>query len=45
MENKAFPAQIEKIVAAGTATLAFQQHGPHLPGHGLASTVFVLKKQ
>ena len=45
MEDPAFPAKVEEVVAAGTADLLLREHGPHLPGIGLDATVYVLRKR
>ncbi|MEM1160225.1 MAG: methyltransferase domain-containing protein [Pseudomonadota bacterium] len=44
MQDPAFPAKVDEVIANGTGTLLFREHGPHLPGIGLESTVFVLQK-
>jgi predicted TPR repeat methyltransferase len=45
LAEPAFPSKIERLVAAGSARLIFQEHGPHLPGIGLEATVYVLEKR
>jgi predicted TPR repeat methyltransferase len=42
LEDPRFPAKIDEHIAKG-AKLVFQEHGPHIPGIGLSSTVYVLK--
>lgn len=42
LEDPRFPSKIAEHIAKG-AELVFQQHGPHIPGIGLSSTVYVLK--
>lgn len=42
LEDPRFPAKIAEHIANG-AKLVFQEHGPHIPGIGLSSTVYVLK--
>ncbi len=37
--------RINEYVDAGGAEILFKEHGAHLPGIGLGSTVFVLKKR
>ncbi|MEM7189226.1 MAG: methyltransferase domain-containing protein [Pseudomonadota bacterium] len=44
MEDVSFPEKVDEVVANGTGMLLFREHGPHLPGIGLESTVFVLQK-
>ncbi|MEM9139460.1 MAG: methyltransferase domain-containing protein [Pseudomonadota bacterium] len=39
-----YEAKIDQVIAAGTATSAFREHGPHLPGIGLECTVYALRK-
>lgn len=39
-----YDGRIQTHVQAGTMRLTFQQHGEHLPGIGLKSTVYVLEK-
>jgi predicted TPR repeat methyltransferase len=39
-----FPAKVEAVLTAGTATCLHRAHGPHLPGIGLEATVYVLQK-
>lgn len=43
--EEGFGKAMESVVDAGRATLEFQEHGEHLPGIGLRSTVYVLRKQ
>ena len=45
LEETAFPERADDAVASGTAELAFREHGDHLPGIGLRSTVYVLRKR
>lgn len=40
-----FPGRVDRLVADGTAELAFREHGPHLPGIGLEATVYVLRRR
>ncbi len=44
LAEPAFPGHVERLLAEGAAELAFREHGPHLPGIGLAATVYVLRK-
>lgn len=44
LEDPAYTAKIDEVVGAGTAREVFREHGPHLPGIGLESTVIVLRK-
>lgn len=39
-----FPARVARAVEAGEALSRFEEHGPHLPGMNLKSTVYVLEK-
>ncbi len=40
-----YPGRVIDVVDGGAAELMFKEHGPHLPGIGLESTVFVLRKR
>ncbi len=40
-----YPQRVEDLIAGGAADLVFREHGPHLPGIDLESTVHVLKKR
>jgi predicted TPR repeat methyltransferase len=42
LDDPRFPAKTAEHIAKG-AELVVQEHGPHIPGIGLSSTVFVLK--
>ncbi len=42
LEDPRFPAKTTEHMANG-ADLVFEEHGPHIPGIGLSSTVYVLK--
>ncbi len=44
LSDPAFPAMVDDIVASGAARMIFREHGAHLPGTGLESTVFVLRR-
>lgn len=44
LADPAYPAKIHECVSDGTATVVFEEHGPHLPGLGVESTVFVLRR-
>lgn len=44
LEDPSYARKIEQVIADGTAEQAFREHGPHLPGIGLESTVIVLRK-
>jgi predicted TPR repeat methyltransferase len=44
LENPGFEARISEHVDCGAAGLIFKQHGPHLPGIGLKSQVYVMRK-
>lgn len=39
-----YPGRINNQLDCGAAQLLFREHGEHLPGIGMESTVFVLKK-
>ena len=39
-----FPAELDAIEADGSATVAFREHGDHLPGAGIEGLVVVLVK-
>ena len=45
LEHPEFPGKVAEVTGAGTADLVFEEHGEHLPGIGLRSTVYVLKKR
>lgn len=45
LEEAPYPGKVEEVIAAGHAELAFSEHGDHLPGIGLRSTVYVLRKR
>ncbi|MED5397617.1 MAG: class I SAM-dependent methyltransferase [Actinomycetota bacterium] len=40
-----FPAELDAIEADGLATVAFREHGDHLPGAGIEGWVVVLVKE
>ena len=44
LEEAEFPAAISAIIKAGEADLAFDEYGEHLPGIGLQSRVYVLRR-
>ena len=44
LEDPAYASKIDQILSDGAAEQAFREHGPHLPGIGLESTVLVLRK-
>jgi len=44
LQDPAFEARIAENIDTGTARLLFKEHGDHLPGIGLQSTVYVLEK-
>ena len=43
-DEGAFPAELDAIEADGVATVAFREHGEHLPGAGIDGWVIVLVK-
>ncbi|MCA8868052.1 MAG: class I SAM-dependent methyltransferase [Rhodobacteraceae bacterium] len=44
LQDPSFEARIAENVDTGFARLLFKEHGPHLPGIDLKSTVYVLEK-
>ncbi len=44
LSDPAFEGRMHAALAAGRAELVSQEHGPHLPGKGLMSTVYVLRR-
>jgi predicted TPR repeat methyltransferase len=44
LADPAYPAKIREHTSAGAAEVVFEEHGPHLPGLGVESTVFVLRR-
>ncbi|MEM9063159.1 MAG: methyltransferase domain-containing protein [Pseudomonadota bacterium] len=44
LEDPSYVAKIEQVVADRVVEQVFREHGPHLPGIGLQSTVVVLRK-
>ncbi len=44
LADPAFPAKVREHDTNGTATVVFEEHGPHLPGLGVESTVYVLRR-
>ncbi|MBW4708787.1 methyltransferase domain-containing protein [Roseobacter sp. YSTF-M11] len=44
LEDKCNEARINEWLDCGAARLHFREHGPHLPGIGLGSNVYVLEK-
>ena len=44
LEDTAYQAKLQDIVKTGGCVEVFREHGPHLPGIGLESTVIVLRK-
>lgn len=45
LEDSAYASKIEQVISDGQAEQVFREHGPHLPGIGLESTVIVLRKR
>lgn len=45
LEDPAYASKIEQVISDGQAEQVFREHGPHLPGIGLESTVIVLRKR
>ncbi len=44
LENPENAAKVTEYVTGGRAKLLFEEHGPHLPGIGLGSNVYVMAK-
>ncbi len=44
MEDPSYEAEIERLIAAGTAEMAFKEYGEHLPGRGIKAFVIILQK-
>lgn len=44
LQDQAYLNKLDQVIKDGIAQQAFRQHGPHLPGIGLESTVIVLRK-
>ena len=44
MATPGFVAKVNDWVDCGAARLLMSEHGPHIPGKGLGSTIFVLRK-
>ena len=44
LEDAAYLTKLEEVLKNGAAEEVFREHGPHLPGIGLESTVIVLRK-
>ncbi|MDU8911558.1 class I SAM-dependent DNA methyltransferase [Aestuariicoccus sp. MJ-SS9] len=44
LEDPSYQARVEALMADGTVTERFREHGPHLPGRDLNATVYVLEK-
>ena len=44
LTDPAYPAKVSQHSATRTATVVFEEHGPHLPGLGVESTVYVLRR-
>lgn len=44
LDDQSYVKKLEDIIQAGTATLLFKQHGPHLPEKGMGSEVIILRK-
>lgn len=45
LEEAPYPDRATALVSGGVAELLHREHGPHLPGIGLESTIYVLKKR
>ncbi len=44
LEDPAFAARVESVIAEGRFRELFREHGDHLPGKDMKSTVYVLEK-
>lgn len=44
LDEKIYEQKIEKLAAEGSAEIAFEEYGDHLPGHDLKAKVIVLRK-
>ncbi|MGB8621840.1 MAG: methyltransferase type 11, partial [Paracoccaceae bacterium] len=44
LQDHAYTAALARHLADGSAVKLFEENGPHLPGAGLNSTVYVLEK-
>ena len=44
LQDDSYKQTIAQLAAANIATIVFQEYGDHLPGIGLNSLIFVLKK-
>ncbi len=45
LKDPAFECCVSNHTDCGTFQLLFKEHGPHLPGTGMESTVYVMRKQ
>lgn len=45
LADPAYPAKVQHHASVGTAEVVFEEHGPHLPGLGVGSTVYVLRRR
>ncbi|MBW4983371.1 class I SAM-dependent methyltransferase [Mameliella sp. CS4] len=45
LEDPDFEALVDRRVADGSLTQLFREHGPHLPGKNIESTVYVVEKK
>ncbi|MEM7743784.1 MAG: methyltransferase domain-containing protein [Pseudomonadota bacterium] len=43
LAERSFPLHVFELIECRAANLLFKEHGPHLPGTGLESTVYVLE--
>ncbi len=44
LEDPSFTGKIDDLIKSGAVVECFREHGDHLPGIGLGSTVYVLQK-
>lgn len=44
LEDPAYPGRLDTLASDGTVRVIFEEHGPHLPGIGIGSRVYVLER-
>ncbi|MDF2231959.1 methyltransferase domain-containing protein [Albimonas sp. CAU 1670] len=45
LSDRSYEGRLREWCDSGQVELAFKKHGPHVPGQGLGSTVYVLKRR
>ncbi|BBU56574.1 class I SAM-dependent DNA methyltransferase [Mameliella alba] len=45
LEDPEFEALVDRRIADGSLTRLFREHGPHLPGKEIGSTVYIVEKK